>query len=452
MIANTSPQSASPEFSVAIDRSLINVEGGSVRHLVLTVRAPEQPPTDRHRDPLNLGLVIDASGSMAGPPLDAAKSATLALLDRLADDNHLSVVSFASDVITHAQAVRLDQAGRKRVAAAVRPLVTRGNTAMFDGWVGGCEAVAQRQAAADTTERNHVILLSDGHANEGECRPERLAHHAAELRKRGVLTSTVGIGRHYSPIQLQAIAEAGGGRMHDAEEPNEIAEIMLAELSAALTTTVDSLEFTLRLPRGVTPEIYGTTPLATDAEGCDILAGSVVAGATRRIVVKLTMPPGTIGDRLSVTVSARWKSPSDARDQAADLGPVELRFDTPEACVAQPRCRDLAKLVAEQWQAHIYHRAMRLNQDGDFRTAAEFSRRETRFYNRYCVDLPEMQASVSSLHEFSPTMMYAYDAVSAKEVMLRSYKTSRGESDHRSFQRQTIEEYVRDEANRQRRQ
>jgi hypothetical protein len=169
-------------------------------------------------------------------------------------------------------------------------------------------------------------------------------------------------------------------------------------------------------------------------------------------VVKLTMPPGTIGDRLSVTVSARWKSPSDARDQAADLGPVELRFDTPEACVAQPRCRDLAKLVAEQWQAHIYHRAMRLNQDGDFRTAAEFSRRETRFYNRYCVDLPEMQASVSSLHEFSPTMMHAYDVTSAKEVMLRSYKTSRGESDHRSFQRQTIEEYVRDEANRQRRQ
>jgi hypothetical protein len=82
----------------------------------------------------------------------------------------------------------------------------------------------------------------------------------------------------------------------------------------------------------------------------------------------------------------------------------------------------------------------------------EFSRRETQFYNRYCVDLPEMQASVSSLHEFSPTMMFGYDAVSAKEVMLRSYKTSRGESDHRSFQRQTIEEYVRDEANRQRRQ
>jgi hypothetical protein len=59
---------------------------------------------------------------------------------------------------------------------------------------------------------------------------------------------------------------------------------------------------------------------------------------------------------------------------------------------------------------------------------------------------------VSSLHEFSPTMMHAYDVTSAKEVMLRSYKTSRGESDHRSFRRQTIEEYVRDEANRQRRQ
>lgn len=40
MIANTSSQSASPEFSVAVDRSLINVEGAPVRHLVLTFRAP----------------------------------------------------------------------------------------------------------------------------------------------------------------------------------------------------------------------------------------------------------------------------------------------------------------------------------------------------------------------------------------------------------------------------
>jgi len=451
MIASPSPQAASPEFRVELDRSLVNVEGRSVRHLVLTVRAPEPPPTDRPRDPLNLGLVIDASGSMAGRPLDAAKAATLALLERLTDDNHLSIVSFASDVITHAQAVRLDAAGRKQVTAAVRPLVTRGNTALFDGWVGGCEAVATRQAAADSTERNHVILLSDGHANQGECRPERLAHHAAELRKRGILTSTVGIGRSYSPIQLQAIAEAGGGRMHDAEEPNEIAEIMLAELNATLATTVESLEFTLRLPRGVEPEIYGTSPLARDAEGCDILAGSLLGSATRRIVVKLTFPAGERGETLPIVVGARWKTPGDGREHAAELPAVEVRYDTPAACLVQPRCRDLAKIVAEQWQAHIYHRGLQLNQDRQYEAARDFTARESRYYARYCSDLPEMRAAVSSVHAFSPTVIHAYDQVTAKEVFLRAHKTSRGEADYRSFKRAEIEELIRQEAERHRR-
>ena len=450
MIASPSPQAASPEFRVELDRSLVNVEGRSVRHLVLTVRAPEPPPTDRPGDPLNLGLVIDASGSMAGRPLDAAKAATLDLLERLSDDNHLSIVSFASDVITHAQAVRLDTAGRSKIANAVRPLVTRGSTALFDGWVGGCQAVATRQAAADATERNHVLLLSDGHANQGECRQERLAHYAAELRKRGVLTSTVGIGRSYSPIQLQAIAEAGGGRMHDAEEPHEIAEIMLAELNDTLATTVESLEFTLRLPRGVESEIYGTTPLTRDAEGCDILAGSVLGNATRRIVVKLTFPGGQMGETLPIGVTARWKTPCDGREQTAELAAVAPRFDTPAACLAQPRCRELAKIVAEQWQAHIYHRAMQLNQDDQCEAAVAFATREGRYYDRYCADLPEMQAAVSNVHAFSPTVIHAYDQVTAKEVFLRSHKTSRGEKDRRSSKRAEIEELIRQAAARHR--
>lgn len=450
MIANPSLPSADPEFRVALDRSLVNVEGRSVRHLVLTVRAPEPPQTDRPRVPLNIGVVIDASGSMSGRPLDAAKGATLALLESLADTDHLSLVSFADDVIAHAMAVRLDAAGRSTAANAIRPLVTRGSTALFDGWVGGCEAVATRQAAADATERNHVLLLSDGHANRGECRPERLAHHAAELRKRGILTSTVGIGRSYSPIQLQAIAEAGGGRMHDAEEPHEIAEIMLAELHDTLATTVESLEFTLRLPRGVEPEIYGTSPLARDAEGCDILAGSLLGNATRRIVVKLTFPAGALGDTLPIGVGARWKTPHDGREHATELAAVEARFDTAAACLVQPRCRELAKLVAEQWQAHIYHRAMQLNQDGQREAAAAFATRESRYYDRYCSDLPEMRSSVSSVHAFSPTMIHAYDPVTAKEVFLRSHKTSRGEEDRRSRKRAELEELIREEAARQR--
>lgn len=451
MIATATPNAgAAPEFSAALDCKLVNHEGGSACHLVISAKAPLLPPSEEPRQPLNLGLVIDASGSMSGPPLEAAKAATLALLQKLADSDHISVVSFATDVMLHAEAVKLDARGRDQVATEVRPLATRGSTDLFAGWVSGCEAVAKRQAATDVLERNHVILLSDGHANHGETNPIRLAHHAGELRKRGVLTSTVGIGQHYSPSQLQAISEAGGGRMHDAEQPDEIAEIMFAELTDALATTVESLEFSLRLPPGVEAEIYGTTPLNRDAEGCDVLAGSLLAGAQRRLVVRLTFPAGTRGDSLPVTVVARWKVPGDDRPHTADVGTLEVRFDTPQACLAQRPDRDLATIVAEQWQAHIYHRGMLLNRDGQYEAARTFAERDSRSFASYCNMMPELSESVEDLLAFSPSLAAAFLAGSSKEVLLHAYKTSRGEADRRSRKRQVVREIIAQEAARRR--
>ena len=448
MIASATNQPAAPEITAAFDREIVNVEGGSVRYLVISIKAPLLPPSDKPRDPINLGLVIDASGSMSGRPLDAAKRATVALLDKLAASDHLSLISFADDVVCHAEAVRLDAAGRETLTAAIRPLTTRGCTDLFGGWTGGCEAVATRRAATEASERNHVLLLSDGHANRGETDPRQLSHHASELRKRGVFSSTIGIGQQYSPVQLQAIAEAGGGRMHDAERPEEIAEIMFAELTDALATTVDDLELALRLPTGVEAELYGTTPLNRDAEGCEILAGSLIAGGSRQLVVKLTFPAGKNAETIPVAISARWKSPESEAHQACEVPPVAVRFERAESCVDQPRNRELARIVAEQWQAHIYHRAMLLNQDGQYEEATAFAERETRFLADYCRDLPGFAKAIHVLHEFSPSLARKYEAISSKEIFLQSYKMSRGETDRRSRKRQSLSEYVRKEARR----
>lgn len=451
MIADTrscfSP--AAPEITAEFDRSIVNVEGGSVRHLVITVRAPVLPESTGPRAPLNLGVVIDASGSMEGAPLRAAKAATLALLERLTESDHFSFVSFASDVVTHTMPTRLDAGGRRLAKAAIRPLRPRGNTNLFGGWIGGCQAVAARQAAATVLERNHVILLSDGHANQGESRPAELARHAGELRKRGVLSSTVGIGRGYSPIQLQALAEAGGGRMHDAEQPDEIAEIMYAELTDALATSVENLELVLRLPQGVRAELYGSAPVNHDAEGCEILAGSLVGGAVRRLAVKLTFPGGTAGDKLPIGVTARWQVPGEAARGSLDVGPASVRFGSPMACTKQRRRRELMIVVGQLWTAHVLHRAMLLNQDRMYDQAVEFVERELRFFEAYARGIPELEPSVAELHDLRPSVQYHYSALSSKEVFLQSYKSSRGEVDHRSRKRQQTAAFIQAEIARQ---
>lgn len=420
-----------PELSARLDSADIDAAGGSLRHLVVTVRAPEVPVRpDVRRQPLNIALVIDASGSMAGRPLEAAKAATLDVIDALTADDHLSVVSFASDVQVHAEAVRLDAAGKTAVKRGVDRLTARGNTALCAGWLAGCEAVARRQAATAIGERNRVVLLSDGHANEGETDPAVLGRHADELRRRGIVTSTVGVGDGYSPTQLQALAESGGGRMHDADVPDEIARIVMAELTDSLATTVENLEIDVRLPPGVTAEPYGAAPSSTTDGGRTILLGSMLGGATRSVVVRLTFGSGADRATAHLGVAARWTTPGDSAERALAAAVVEARFADPADRAAG---RDLAtaQLVVEQWQAHVYRQAMILNQDGACREAAAYAAREYEAIRGYCAGVPELVALIDGLDSFAPSLLARFSASSSKEMLLHSYKLSRHEADHR---------------------
>lgn len=433
-----------PRFGFGLDRSIVLGAGNSVRYAVFSVTAPTAPQrAAESRPPLNLALVVDASGSMAGAPLQAACEGAARVIERLGEQDHLSLVSFATDVVVHLSAVRLDAAGKALATAALRELRTRGSTDLAAGWLAGCEAVATRQAFVATAERNHVVVLSDGHANQGIVDPEQLALHAGELRARGVLTSTVGIGTGYSPVQLQVISEAGGGRMHDAERPEEIAEVLLAELADTLATTVEQLQLALRLPPLVRAEVYGTAPVSHVAGEYRILLGAVLSAATRQVVVKLTFPAGVEGTALELGATASWRNPVDGTEQVQVLSSCTLRHGSGRECAEQPRDLDRARIVLAQWQAHVLHQAMVRNQRGALLEAVEFVRGELHHFARYCRGIPEAESLLRTLNELLHSIGHRQDAVTAKEMLLASYKRGRGESDRRSMMRASLEEQVR---------
>ena len=70
---------------------------------------------------------------MSGGKLEAAKLASLGLLDRLNSRDRLTVVSFASDVVTHLQAAAMDEAGQRKARSAIGELSTRGMTNLSGG-------------------------------------------------------------------------------------------------------------------------------------------------------------------------------------------------------------------------------------------------------------------------------------------------------------------------------
>jgi len=428
---NNSPSDPAELKLVArFDRNLIYTQGESVRFLVIDVQAPTIKTEARPKDPLNLALVIDASGSMSGVPIEAAKAAAVRVTEQLGESDLLSVVSFDTNVTVHMNAAPQGPGGRSTSAAAIGALQAGSSTDLSGGWLKGCECVAARMDSSHAL-RNRAVVFSDGHANSGILDPQALGAHAAELRVRGLLSSTVGIGDDYSDVQLEAIASHGGGRMHHAARPEEIAELVLAELEELRATVVDSVEVVVRVPPRVRLEVVGDYAARPEAGGNTVALGSLTSGSSRSVVFKVTCPPGTEGDTVAIQIGARWK-PAGV-DGSLDLSPqsCDLTFATVTECGTQHRDQELATRVARIWQLSVVRVATRLNQDGALERAKQYLEQELKHLSRYCKDLAggtELLRSLVRMHE-SVGMMYGRGA--AKEMLVASSKALRNDRDFR---------------------
>ena len=177
------------QLQARFDRTLVRQHHKSVRYLVVEATAPsppeqEEPDTSR----LNIGVVIDASGSMAMHDgggvsgldlsrLEAAQQASEGIVQNLDERDTLSLVSFADDTITHLSALGLSEEGKPTASAAIRELETRGCTNLHDGWLGGAEQVALYMEQHPECI-NRLLVLTDS-PSEGTGRQAiRTARHS----------------------------------------------------------------------------------------------------------------------------------------------------------------------------------------------------------------------------------------------------------------------------------
>lgn len=413
------------------DRSMVWAQGGSVRYLVARVdaRAPKADPA-AERGPLNIALAIDASGSMQEGRLEAAKRASLALVERLTPRDRLTVVSFSSDVVTHLRAAAMDEAGRTGGCRAIGELDTRGMTNLSGGWFAAVDAAAEA-AELDASLTPRVVILSDGHANEGITGADALAHHAGELRKRGVITSTLGIGDGYDEALLAAIAENGGGRLHDAERTEEIEGVLLGEIGEAMAQVADAAVLTLDLPAGVRAEPLGLATMDAGGGQLRVSLGGLSAGVARTVVVRLFCPSGEPRRVLEIGLSGSATSTVDGERLEAAQVASRLIFGMGRENDAQPRDMDLSILVARAWHAHVLRRAALLNRDSDVREAQAYLGRELSHFERYARDLPGGREMITQLELLRSRAGRRWGERARKEVMLHSSLALREGTDHR---------------------
>ena len=189
-----------------------------------------RPPRRDRRPPVNLALVIDRSGSMAGDKIIKAREAALEAIERLGADDVVSLVTFDNHIESVMPAQRLGDGRRLREAiCAIEP---RGGTALYGGVMRGAAEV--RKNLEDRRYINRVILLSDGLANVGPSSPEELGRVGASLMKEGISVTTIGLGLGFNEDLMTRLALRSDGNTYFVEHSNDLPRIFSAELGDVL--------------------------------------------------------------------------------------------------------------------------------------------------------------------------------------------------------------------------
>src|SRR4051795_5498751 len=146
-----------------------------------------------------------------------------------------------------------------------------------------------RRAAGDGGAT--LLLLSDGHANDGIVDADQLAGIAAKARTDGVTISTVGIGLDYDETLLAAVARAGQGGHAFALDGDAAAGAVAGEVEGLLSKTVQAASLTIR-PQGPVEAITVWNDLPSHAIAGGVVAelGDLWAGEERKVLITLAVP------------------------------------------------------------------------------------------------------------------------------------------------------------------
>ena len=354
-------------FSVRPDRRLIRPTAHSRRFVLARIAAP-RATTERVRPPVNLAIVLDRSGSMSGEKLRVAKVAVEEAIARLRPDDRFSIVAYDDVVDVVIEATLASAEARRGAVERLRTVDARGSTNLGEGWLRGCE-----QVAGHLVERgvNRCLLLTDGLANVGMTDPDQLAGHAAELRARGVSTSTFGVGNDFDERLLQALADAGGGHFYYIADAPQIRDAITSEVGETLEIVARDVDLEITARDDVRIEPISPYPIHARGNRTIVSLGDLGSEQAVEVVLRLSFPYGQLGHETGAIVALVDRDGVFGPGGAGESEPQRLTWSYADdrANDDQPRDPDVDRAVARLFAARARQEAVQRNRDGDYEGA-----------------------------------------------------------------------------------
>ena len=204
---NYAPPAANDRFAITSDLIAHPLDSG--RYMA---RVAFKAPDVVVDGPLNVTLVLDASGSMnEGNRVAIARAAAEAIRRSLDSDDRMSVVHFSTDVL-HEYTVKYASPDDRAVVDSIARLAPHNSTNVQAGLNLGVQ-YADNMRRERPEALNYVILMSDGVANVDATDPFGILEAASAPDGADPLRLvTVGVGiQNYNDYLLEQLAQHGNG-------------------------------------------------------------------------------------------------------------------------------------------------------------------------------------------------------------------------------------------------
>ncbi len=242
-------------------------------------------PATFQRPFLNLSVVVDRSGSMAGSKLDAVKTALDSLIDQLGEGDRLSIVEFDDrvDVLVESTPV----GDKTALKAAVGQIAARGATDLAAGLRQGSALV--QAFAGQTGISNRVMVFTDAETNTGDTDQATFIQIATSDAAQNIGLTLFGVGTDLNQDLALAITSIRGGNYFFLKDAATIATIFDANFDYLVTPLAYDLTFQLSPAAGFAiTNVYGVSAWRTGSTTVQLSVPTVFLSTNHgAIVVRL---------------------------------------------------------------------------------------------------------------------------------------------------------------------
>jgi Ca-activated chloride channel family protein len=376
------------------------VPAGQAGRIAARVRIRADAGEVGGRPPVNLALVIDTSGSMAGTAIDNARVAAGEVLAQLADGDRLALVVFHSTAEVLVSSTELTTENRDALRGLIDRMVARGTTNLGAGLGLGIREV---QGALRADGINRIILVSDGVPND----PSHITTFARGAGQSGIAITALGLGLECDETLLTSIAQHSGGTYHFLERPELVAQVLRDEVLALRRVAARNMALQVAPGPGVTiTGVVGHQPQAY-GRGTQVLLGELAQGETRELFVELRF--GTHRSDAVVELADAILGFDDAVVQAGRLerrGFASVVASSDAAAIRASEDRELVLELERAWASAVTLQVIATARAGQLEEARKMlarAEKDTRQLARALKD-PELERAARAMVELKDAL------------------------------------------------